>query len=268
MVAEDRHSRLSQIETAWTLVVRAHGEARDAAAEAQRSLMERYLGAVYRYLLGAVRNEEIAGELFQEFAIRFLRGGFRRADPERGRFRNFVKTALINLINDHHKQEARRRRTQSTADLGPDFASTCDVESEQRFLESWREELLARVWDALARIEKETGKPFHTVLRFRIQHPNLRSPEMIRIPLSTVTLTSSFLTSGNSALMRYSFSSSVMSANGVQSARVISSRCPSGRRRGRPKSVERRFWKSSISRNGSKRVSVLIMIFPFEVLLF
>ena len=52
------------------------------------------------------------------------------------------------------------------------------AEVDRDFLESWRDELLARVWDALARIEKETGKPFHTVLRFRIQHPDLRSPEM------------------------------------------------------------------------------------------
>ena len=73
MDEQERNNRLSQIETAWTLVVRAHGTADNAAAEAQQALIERYLGAIYRYLFGAVRDEDVAQELFQEFAIRFLR---------------------------------------------------------------------------------------------------------------------------------------------------------------------------------------------------
>jgi RNA polymerase sigma-70 factor (ECF subfamily) len=177
---EDRHSRLSQIETAWTLVVRAHGAADEAAAEAQRGLMERYLGAVYRYLLGAVRDEDIAHELFQEFAIRFLRGGFRRADPARGKFRNFVKTALVNLVNDHFKQESRRRRRQSASDIVTDVAAASPVDSDQQFLESWREELIARAWDALQEIEDARGQPFYTLLKMHAENPELRSAELAK----------------------------------------------------------------------------------------
>jgi len=147
---QDRQSHLSQIETTWTLVVRAHGSPNDNLAEAQRELMERYVGAVYRYLLGAVRNEDVAQELFQEFAIRFLRGGFRGADPGRGRFRNFIKTALVNLVNDHDKAEARRRRrTPMTVDSSHEVAAPAAADPEQQFLESWREELISRAWMAL-----------------------------------------------------------------------------------------------------------------------
>ena len=75
--------RLSRISTMWTLVLQAHGGPADAATTAQRLLMQRYCGSVYRYLLGAVRDEDAAMELFQEFALRFARGDFRRADPQR-----------------------------------------------------------------------------------------------------------------------------------------------------------------------------------------
>jgi RNA polymerase sigma factor (sigma-70 family) len=177
MEEQQRHDRLSQIETAWTLVVRAHGTADSAAADAQQALLERYLGAVYRYLLGAVRDEDIAQELFQEFAIRFLRGGFRRADPQRGQFRNLLKTALINLVNDHYKQETRRRRNQSATEL-PDVASPPSDESEQQFLDSWREELIAKAWDALSEVEQARGQPFYTLLKMHAEHPELRSAEL------------------------------------------------------------------------------------------
>ncbi len=139
--------------------------------------MERYLGAVYRYLLGAVRDEDVAQELFQEFAIRFLRGGFRRADPERGQFRNLLKTALINLVNDHYKQEGRRRRNQSAAEL-PDVASPPSDDSEQKFLDSWREELIAKAWDGLSEVEQSRGQPFYSLLKMHAEHPELRSAEL------------------------------------------------------------------------------------------
>jgi hypothetical protein len=46
------------------------------------------------------------------------------------------------------------------------------------FLQSWRDELMARAWSALAEVEKAGGPPLYTVLRFRSDHPDMRSPEM------------------------------------------------------------------------------------------
>src|SRR5205085_5592316 len=99
--------RLSQIETAWTLVKQAHADPADADVLAQAALIERYQTAVYRYLLGATRNADTADELFQEFALRIVRGSFKRADESRGRFRDFVKSALINLVINHGKKRGR-----------------------------------------------------------------------------------------------------------------------------------------------------------------
>ena len=53
--------------------------------EAQKLLMEYYFGAVYRYLRVSVRDPEAAADLAQDFALRFVRGDFKKADPSRGR---------------------------------------------------------------------------------------------------------------------------------------------------------------------------------------
>ena len=46
------------------------------------------------------------------------------------------------------------------------------------FQTSWRDELLARCWQKLADDERKSGKPYHSVLRYRVDHPDLRSPEL------------------------------------------------------------------------------------------
>ena len=179
MSANELNDRLSRISTLWTLIFEAHQEGpAEAVGLAQRRLIERYGGAVYGYLRGAVREEEAADDLFQEFALRFLRGDFRNANPERGRFRDFVKTAVFHLIIDHHK-----RRKQQPAHMGaghePAAAPGPDSpESEQMFLSAWRDELMNLTWLALERFERESGQPYHTMLRHRSDNPLLSSGEL------------------------------------------------------------------------------------------
>src|SRR5262249_6622388 len=90
---------LSQLSTRWSLVCRAHEGPDAEMAAARRELLDRYGGAVSRYLHGALRDAVAAEELYQEFALRLLRGDFRRATPEGGRFHDFVKTALLRLVS-------------------------------------------------------------------------------------------------------------------------------------------------------------------------
>src|SRR4030095_9962960 len=87
---------------------------------------------------------------------------------------------------------------------------------------------------------------------------NLRSPERTSTPFSTVTLISSFLISGSSALMTYSLSSWGVSPSGAHSAPVIVSSSPSRLCGRRPRKLERRFCMSSSSRKGSIRVNAFI----------
>jgi RNA polymerase sigma-70 factor (ECF subfamily) len=154
----------------WSLVQQAHAGPADAITEAQRSLMQRYHGAAYRYLLGATRDEEAALDLFQEFALRFVRGDFRRASPDRGRFRDYVRTALMHLVSDYRKDRRDWPRS-----LSSDFASPDDTNShgnvDAAFTESWRQELLDRTWEALAR----QSPHLHTVLLCHVENPDMPS---------------------------------------------------------------------------------------------
>src|SRR5262245_20611504 len=97
-------ARLSAIETRWTVLFNAHESQGNARLAAQTQLLLRYHSAVYRYLLGIVRDSEVAAELSQEFAVRFLRGDFHRANPQRGRFRDFLKTSLRHLAQDYWRK--------------------------------------------------------------------------------------------------------------------------------------------------------------------
>jgi RNA polymerase sigma-70 factor (ECF subfamily) len=174
---DDLH--LSRIQTAWSMVHRAHGD-HTAVQAAQQTLLDRYGGAVRRYALAALRDEDAADEVWQEFVLRFVRGDFASANPERGRFRAFVKTVVYRLIVDHQRRRKRQYRegpmhsNLAEPATGDDAAAADDV----IFLASWRDELLARCWQRLGNEETQSGKPHHTVLRYRVDHPELRSPEL------------------------------------------------------------------------------------------
>ena len=175
---EDPH--LSQIQTLWSVVELAHGD--DTAMQsAQQKMLDRYGGAVRRYALAALRDEDAADEVFQEFALKFVRGDFRGADPGKGRFRAFVKTVVYRLIVDYQRRKKKHSREgQMHSNLAePGVADQPSTgETDALFHASWRDELLARCWGKLAEYECTSGKPYHTVLRYRVKHPEARSGEL------------------------------------------------------------------------------------------
>jgi RNA polymerase sigma-70 factor (ECF subfamily) len=178
LTPEALNQRLSQITTTWTAVFQAHASYADQVGAAQRQLLQRYSPAIYRYLLGAVRSPDVADELFQEFALRLVRGDFKRADPERGRFRDFLKTTLYHLIVDHQRRQQRQLVPLAPGIPEPAVEPPSVADSDREFLAIWRAELMERAWEGLARLERETGQPLHTVLRLRTDNPDLRSPQM------------------------------------------------------------------------------------------
>jgi RNA polymerase sigma-70 factor (ECF subfamily) len=125
-----------------------------------------------------VRDPDVADDLAQDFALRLVRGDFRRADPGHGRFRDFLKTSLYHLIVDYQRRKMRGRHEVLQPDAADLAESTPVFPSDQEFLARWREELLNRAWESLEAYEKETRQPFYTVLRFRAENPQVRSAQM------------------------------------------------------------------------------------------
>jgi RNA polymerase sigma factor (sigma-70 family) len=179
MTLDDRElqDHLSRISTMWTVVFQAHRGSADTVALAQEKLLERYGGAVYRYLVSILRDSHAADELAQEFALHFVKGDFKGADPERGRFRDYVKTALFNLMRKYHKRRLKQPRALDSAVAEP-AAQPDDASAEAEFLKGWRDELLARTWEVLSQFEKETGQPYHLMLYHKTNHPEQSSTAM------------------------------------------------------------------------------------------
>jgi RNA polymerase sigma-70 factor (ECF subfamily) len=161
--------RLSRLSTWWTLLRQSGAAGPTTITNAQHQLVERYSGAVYRYLLGAVRNEDAAKELFQEFALRFLQGDYRRADPNRGRFRDYLKSALSHLVTDHH-----RMKTRQPGSLPATLAAPQELEDDSSFAQCWREELLNQTWKALEKANPDQ----HAVLLALSKEPDLSAAEL------------------------------------------------------------------------------------------
>jgi RNA polymerase sigma-70 factor (ECF subfamily) len=174
--AAGRH--ISQIETIWPMLQQAHGGQPDEVNAAQQAILKRYRPAVYRYLVACMSDPDVAEEIFQEFALRFVRGDFRNANPEKGRFRDLLKSALYHLMIDHHKRRQRQAALLSPDAPEPAASQASMLDSDRQFLDAWRTDLLNRSWDALADEERRTGRPMYTVLHFRAGNPDLRSAQM------------------------------------------------------------------------------------------
>jgi DNA-directed RNA polymerase specialized sigma24 family protein len=102
-----------------------------------------------------------------------MRGDFERACPERGRFRDYLKTALVNLINDHYRARGNWPRA-LPADAAVPAMSPESLAEGPSFEECLKEQLLDRTWAELER----THPRYHAVLLLRVDEPDLSSAEM------------------------------------------------------------------------------------------
>jgi RNA polymerase sigma factor (sigma-70 family) len=178
MEQDQNGGRLSQISTPWTDLRQAHHGPLPALGPARRRVLMRYSTAVYRYLLGAVHDRDVADDLFQEFALRLMRGDFRGADPHRGRFSDYLKTSLGHLVSDHYRR-GKAQPLPLHADVpAPSARSSPLSKAEDEFSKEWRGRLIDLTFEALEEFERQTGNPLYTVLRFREEHPKMPVAEM------------------------------------------------------------------------------------------
>lgn len=173
MGSDERDLHISQMQTRWVQVLEAF-----ELPEARNALVLRYFGAVHRYLIGALRDLDAADDLAQQFAQRFLECDMTRVDPRRGRFRDYVKAMVCNLLADHRRKAARRPPPPPEDVPEPADPDRELPDLDRQLLDGLRNELLARAWEGLVRIQEQSAQPFYTVLRFRAEHPEIRSPEM------------------------------------------------------------------------------------------
>jgi DNA-directed RNA polymerase specialized sigma24 family protein len=169
MEEETYCNRLSQISTLWSMLQQAHEGSPEQARTACQALLARYGGAVDRYLLAVLGHPKAAEDLYKEFALRFVRGDFRPAGAQGGRFRDYLKAALRDLILGYVAGCAR-----SPEGPGPAAPADSNADSEDPFLPCWREQLLESTWEALL----QANPRYHAVLRLQVEHPELSAAQV------------------------------------------------------------------------------------------
>jgi hypothetical protein len=169
--------RLDGIETRWSLVRRAHAQGEGASvAQARGVLVMRYAPAIRRYVGGIVRDGDGTDEVAQDVIVRLLKGDFAGADPNRGRFRDLLKTAIRNMVRNHWAKEHRRRSAPVDFDK---LADTNDAKLDAAWLAAWQTNVLDHAWAALKDFERANpGNPAYTLLKWRTDFPDETSDQL------------------------------------------------------------------------------------------
>ncbi len=151
------------------------------AHDAQARLLTRYRGPILQYLRHEMPDVGDAETVFQDFAVHFLEGRFRGFDPGRGRFREYLKRSLRNLVRDHH-----RKRPPYIA-LPPDLSDPTTRDDPGRierkaFSDFVRSDILHRAFASLDEAERaQPSSMLSTALRLRIQDDSLTSADIASI---------------------------------------------------------------------------------------
>lgn len=140
-------------DTRWSLIEAARGESVRARA-ALESLCRAYRGPVLAYVRHSVPSASDAEDLTQAFFVHFLeRGWYAEADPQRGRFRALLLTALRRfLIDQHHREHAQKRHAPQAGESSLEYLADPGETPEEAFTRAW---LGTVVENAMARLRDE-----------------------------------------------------------------------------------------------------------------
>ncbi|OOG58222.1 hypothetical protein B0E47_04985 [Rhodanobacter sp. B05] len=144
--------------TRWSVVLRARGEPADAHA-ALETLCRTYRPPVLAYVRSHVFARDNAEDLTQAFFAGFLEHAWHaHADPERGRFRSFLLTALKRFLIDANAESRALKRGGGCRLESMDGAEVAAVSTgetpEHVFQREWARTVLSAAFARL-RVEAE-----------------------------------------------------------------------------------------------------------------
>ncbi len=155
--------------TAWSLLE----DAKDLASGEQTAAMNRFVVGYWRPVYGFIRAKGYAAataeDLTQEFFLRlYERHWLAKAEPSRGRFRNYLLTILVRFLADQGAGRAPRQqqfdcRLVPISSLVRDSEKSFDVPDEATpqdiFMRQWAQALVADVRNELEVWCRSHGRP-------------------------------------------------------------------------------------------------------------
>lgn len=152
-------ARLDEIATEWAVI---HDPAQ---------FVRRYAPAVQSYLNALIKNPHDAEDAAQDFFMRVAKNGFVRASQDRGRFRDYLRTAVRNAAINFLKRQQSPKHARFDDVQHVTFDKSIRAADETWEIQ-WRNCLLDRAREALATHQKRSpGNLFHTVMELLLEHP-------------------------------------------------------------------------------------------------
>jgi len=185
-VSDDLAQGLSRYPTTrWSTVVRAGEEDGESRRQALSRLLERYMPALRAHLLCGMRiAEDRAQDLLQSFVSdKILEQNLvARADPGRGRFRAFLRTALENYVRSVLRRGQTAKRLPPGGPLLPiDEREQCLADLDcptDAFDVAWARQLLADVLECMeADCREQDRMDVWGVFEGRVLRPILQHAE-------------------------------------------------------------------------------------------
>src|SRR4051794_16415702 len=154
--------------TRWSRVLAAGGRSTPEAGAALAQLCAAYWYPVYALIRRSGHDADEAADLAQDYFARLLeKGTLAAADPEKGRFRAFLRTDCGFFLADVRDRAARLKRGGGVAPISIDARDAegryCvepadELTAEKLFDRAWAEALLDRALARLAAEYAESGR--------------------------------------------------------------------------------------------------------------
>ncbi len=145
--------------THWSVVLAAGRTEQAAAAAALERLCQEYWFPIYSFIRRKGHDAHKAEDLTQEFFARLLeKNWLESADPNRGRFRSFLLTAVTRFLANEHDRDRALKRGGGQRVLSFDaqdaegrylLEPAIDSTPERNFEQQWAHQILAGVLEKL-----------------------------------------------------------------------------------------------------------------------
>ena len=179
------------VRTRWTEISAARTLDPERRRKAVGRIMARYWKPVYAYLRRKGNDHDKSGDLVQGFFIKVIeRDLIQQADPDKGRFRSLLLTALDRYVRDEYEKETTHKRRPAGGvnsldafEVPPPLPAMA-ASPEQAFVYAWASQLLDEVLTDVEAQCRQSGQQQHwEVFRQTVVEPTLFGAEIPPMPM-------------------------------------------------------------------------------------
>jgi len=151
-----KHRDIDFMTTHWTRILGSQQTISDTASDALNLLCTHYRQPIYHFILRRVESPEEAEDLTQSFFAGLIeKKHYRSADPNRGKFRTFLLSAVKNFLLSQvrnanvQKRGGRYEHISIETTEAPDLEDHANAFSDSDFDQQWAIAIFDSVWKEL-----------------------------------------------------------------------------------------------------------------------